>query len=633
MADELSIHPGASEAEVAETIVSARKSWKTVKGKSEPVWPPVLEKALVKALLQYKPTDSRYARALGRFPKRNRFISDYIFEHTGQRRTPKQVGSRLQQLKDVNCGKQLLSHVASWSLGPTPPAPSGMEGIDYSSQHHHISIHPMSGLPSDCTPSPSSPFPHIRTPFGSDQSGLSPLNTSFYSPTSAYSSLPVTPQVRRLEVFLPYDPAAPPAVMRSGNLMRFSGCLARPESVQAESEQPSSSSHSSHSRSPPPSRASSRSQAHSNSHSQPAVLEREPKVSFTAREPIAASSVVNVWVEGGPADDGSGASVRTAHREVSPLLCIGTPSLAPSYGGGSDDDEDGNDFEGTQNNSSMKNTRMGGRQMQQASRQVEYFSYSTQLVSPAFWESLRRDANLSKYTITQDLVYQLDTPTARPGDSFLTITYRFVPTSTPTSPLTHASQIRAMRAQGSASPASSSGSSHSSSASPASIFQMPLQQNVAHHQQQQQQHQYLQQQQQMVSQGMYQTATSMGLSGHVGLHSQMLPPMMALAPSGCSSASSSSSSNGGYHSRHGSPHDHLYASALPSQQQLHPSPGGSPLSAGFPPLSARSGMTPVLGYEDDFGIAVGAGGLGVPVVNDFTFSGAASAHGSPLALA
>lgn len=39
---------GASEQEVAETIVSARKSWKTVKGKSEPVWPPDLEKALVK---------------------------------------------------------------------------------------------------------------------------------------------------------------------------------------------------------------------------------------------------------------------------------------------------------------------------------------------------------------------------------------------------------------------------------------------------------------------------------------------------------------------------------------------------------------------------------------------------------
>lgn len=47
--DAYSTNPiGASEQEVAETIVSARKSWKTVKGKSEPVWPPALEKALVK---------------------------------------------------------------------------------------------------------------------------------------------------------------------------------------------------------------------------------------------------------------------------------------------------------------------------------------------------------------------------------------------------------------------------------------------------------------------------------------------------------------------------------------------------------------------------------------------------------
>ncbi|KAH8110487.1 hypothetical protein DFH11DRAFT_770268 [Phellopilus nigrolimitatus] len=125
---------GSAEEQVADTIVRARKSWKTIKGKSEPVWPPHLEKALVQALLQYKPNDSRYARALGRFPKRNRFISDFIFEQTGVRRSPKQVGSRLQQLKDVNCGKQLLSHVASWSLGPHPNVASG------SSNHNMIDL-------------------------------------------------------------------------------------------------------------------------------------------------------------------------------------------------------------------------------------------------------------------------------------------------------------------------------------------------------------------------------------------------------------------------------------------------------------------------------------------------------------
>lgn len=41
-------NPHASNSEdVADTIVRARKSWKTVKGRSEPVWPPNLEKALV----------------------------------------------------------------------------------------------------------------------------------------------------------------------------------------------------------------------------------------------------------------------------------------------------------------------------------------------------------------------------------------------------------------------------------------------------------------------------------------------------------------------------------------------------------------------------------------------------------
>ena len=37
---------------------------------------------------------------------RNKFVADYIFEKTQVRRTPKQVGSRIQQLRDTNSGKQ-----------------------------------------------------------------------------------------------------------------------------------------------------------------------------------------------------------------------------------------------------------------------------------------------------------------------------------------------------------------------------------------------------------------------------------------------------------------------------------------------------------------------------------------------
>ena len=110
---------------VFQSIVKSRKSWKTLKG-GEIVWPPELEAALIDGawvirplvgpswfnylrvigLENYQPDDSRETRLLGRFPLRNRFISDWIFQKTGKRRTAKQVGSRLQQLRDTCGGKR-----------------------------------------------------------------------------------------------------------------------------------------------------------------------------------------------------------------------------------------------------------------------------------------------------------------------------------------------------------------------------------------------------------------------------------------------------------------------------------------------------------------------------------------------
>ena len=49
-------------------------------------------------------------KTLGRFPLRNRFIADYIREVTGKKRTPKQVGSRLQQLRDTCKEERSKSH-------------------------------------------------------------------------------------------------------------------------------------------------------------------------------------------------------------------------------------------------------------------------------------------------------------------------------------------------------------------------------------------------------------------------------------------------------------------------------------------------------------------------------------------
>ncbi|KAF8911675.1 hypothetical protein CPB84DRAFT_1762565 [Gymnopilus junonius] len=94
--------------DVFQSIVNGRKSWKTLRG-GEVVWPPELEAALIEGLENYQPDDSRETRLLGRFPMRNRFISDWIYEKTGKRRTAKQVGSRLQQLRDTCGGKRLLN--------------------------------------------------------------------------------------------------------------------------------------------------------------------------------------------------------------------------------------------------------------------------------------------------------------------------------------------------------------------------------------------------------------------------------------------------------------------------------------------------------------------------------------------
>ncbi|KAJ7710661.1 hypothetical protein B0H17DRAFT_1027517, partial [Mycena rosella] len=62
---------------------------------------------------------------LGRFPGRNRFISDYIFEKTGKRRSPKQVGSRLQQLREWSGGQNcMLLHLLSSFRQPASPESS-----------------------------------------------------------------------------------------------------------------------------------------------------------------------------------------------------------------------------------------------------------------------------------------------------------------------------------------------------------------------------------------------------------------------------------------------------------------------------------------------------------------------------
>ncbi len=54
---------------------------------------------------KYTPADSKWPRGLSRFPNRNKFIAEYILKKTGYIRTAKQVGFRLQQLKETDAGK------------------------------------------------------------------------------------------------------------------------------------------------------------------------------------------------------------------------------------------------------------------------------------------------------------------------------------------------------------------------------------------------------------------------------------------------------------------------------------------------------------------------------------------------
>ncbi|KAJ7469184.1 hypothetical protein FB451DRAFT_1255991 [Mycena latifolia] len=157
--------------EVLQSVLKVRKTWKTLRGR-ETVWPLELEAA--PSLEKYVPDDSRETRILGRFPRRNRFISDYIYEKTGKRRSAKQVGSRLQQLRESYGDQQLLhlltpfgepaypdSAASGNSVLSSPVSPLSGDSMchDLSSSRHtvmYIDILP-TGAPDDrrsCKPSP-----------------------------------------------------------------------------------------------------------------------------------------------------------------------------------------------------------------------------------------------------------------------------------------------------------------------------------------------------------------------------------------------------------------------------------------------------------------------------------------------
>nr|GAT46983.1 predicted protein [Mycena chlorophos] len=116
-----------------EPSILGRRSYKIPKGESSPVWTSKLEDALVHALDAYDPAPRVGPhRTFQRNPRRNRFISDYIFSATGTRRTPKQVGSRLQQMRET-CQDQRILKLIKGSVTPSHEKIVSLDGESASS--------------------------------------------------------------------------------------------------------------------------------------------------------------------------------------------------------------------------------------------------------------------------------------------------------------------------------------------------------------------------------------------------------------------------------------------------------------------------------------------------------------------
>ncbi|KAI0319285.1 hypothetical protein OF83DRAFT_1170358 [Amylostereum chailletii] len=261
--------------DAVQTIVAGRKSWKTLKGKGEAVWPPYLEAALVEALDRYRPETSRSTRSLSRFPNRNRFISDYIFHVTGKRRTAKQVGSRLQQLRDTCGGKRILKLLSN---------------RDFSSSDAHSSSSSSSSAAAFSTTNPLSPSLHP-----------SPSPNSI-KPTRALVHIDVLP------ASAPWPPLSDPTYLRpstgGGAMLTPPLSPSSPVSSLAPSSFPLASSLT-------PTSSSPNLLANTFHSSVPRPLRAvDPTVTFTSAANVRAHSVCAVYFNG-----------NCVHREITPLSC------------------------------------------------------------------------------------------------------------------------------------------------------------------------------------------------------------------------------------------------------------------------------------------------------------------------
>ncbi|KAL0570670.1 hypothetical protein V5O48_011294 [Marasmius crinis-equi] len=110
-----------------EQLLKNRKTWKTLKANKECVWSPDTEAALIEGLEKYRPASQTDPLTLKRFPKRNRWISEHIMRVTGKLRSPKQVGSRLQQLRDTCRDERIMRLLNRRQYTPEPESPDSSD--------------------------------------------------------------------------------------------------------------------------------------------------------------------------------------------------------------------------------------------------------------------------------------------------------------------------------------------------------------------------------------------------------------------------------------------------------------------------------------------------------------------------
>ncbi|KAI6043525.1 hypothetical protein EDC04DRAFT_3088049 [Pisolithus marmoratus] len=354
--------------DILHLILRTRKSWKTLKGQTEAVWPPLLEATMLKALQEYVPEDSRETRILGRFPMRNRFISDYIYRSTGKVRSAKQVGSRLQQLRDTAEGRQLIDSLTRCYRAPTRPQSAAAY---LCSNTGTSACQPLSPL------LPGEPF----------------LHTISFDVSSSNSSCTSSPSSERLSL-------TPPTSLDSASIMSPPSSMPK-QSQAADSRTPvyidilpdasnprwsSSNSSSSFSAAPPPSSSSVRPPGGPG----PARRMRdiEPIVTFVSPTPVVGKSTYIVLLDGAP-----------VHSEDTKLEYVG-----PYYSAGSTSTSSSSSVPLPQSNNDRP------------------VLYNTALV-PRYWNILCKAADPTLYTIIQDVYRPPDnvsTPSPYPSGGLQT---------------------------------------------------------------------------------------------------------------------------------------------------------------------------------------------------------------------